>query len=244
MSHLLIDRFRFDSFSITEDGEAGTRLLTRFGKTVFLFFMVTPPEATVERAWHRGIQTGRYKAVDDLLFHNVEAYTGMPELFFSWIQSRNKHIHFEFLDNSVALGQRPVTIASGWNRTMHIYDVQAMQNIDRFRKIHTAAKSADNVYKSNAESDNWDFLKQCAHHLEQMLFLNPQTSRCYAEIRDGRWVSLAIDEAPVAFNPRKITPLGISEISGTQESIPLHVAPPSLSDVVCEVGADNAVSVQ
>ena len=26
--------------------------------------------------------TQRYKAVDDLLYHNVEAFTGIPELFF------------------------------------------------------------------------------------------------------------------------------------------------------------------
>ena len=35
----------------------------------------------MERAWYRGEQFGRYKAVDDLLAHNVEAFTGMPELF-------------------------------------------------------------------------------------------------------------------------------------------------------------------
>ncbi len=65
MSHLLIDRFRFDSFSAGE--EDGSRLLTRFGHAIYLFFMITPPEATVERAWTRGERFGRYKAVEDLL---------------------------------------------------------------------------------------------------------------------------------------------------------------------------------
>ena len=85
MSHLLIDRFRFDSFEpeLTED-QGSSRLLTRFGDLVYMFFMITPPEMTVERAWTRGLKVGRYKAVDDLLAHNVEAYTGMPELFFTW----------------------------------------------------------------------------------------------------------------------------------------------------------------
>jgi len=76
MSHLLIDRFRFDSF-VPEGGES-SRLLTRFGELVYMFFMITPPEMTVERAWKRGLKFGRYKAVDDLLAHNVEAFTGMP----------------------------------------------------------------------------------------------------------------------------------------------------------------------
>ncbi|HMI13862.1 MAG TPA: hypothetical protein VK567_20200, partial [Bradyrhizobium sp.] len=40
MSHLLIDRFRFDSFAPDSD-EAGSNLLTRFGHTIYLFFMIT-----------------------------------------------------------------------------------------------------------------------------------------------------------------------------------------------------------
>ncbi|MFV2034190.1 MAG: hypothetical protein ACC631_03600 [Halocynthiibacter sp.] len=84
MPHLLIDRFRFDSFDSSSSEKADGRLLSRFGHTVFLFFMITPPTETVERAWKRGKKTGRYKAVDDLLFHNIEAYTGMPRLFLNW----------------------------------------------------------------------------------------------------------------------------------------------------------------
>ena len=51
LPHLLIDRFKFDSFAQEPDEEDGSRLLTRFGADVFMFFMITPPEATVERAW-------------------------------------------------------------------------------------------------------------------------------------------------------------------------------------------------
>ena len=55
ISHLLIDRFRFDSFAPDSD-EAGSNLLTRFGHVVYLFFMITPPETLVERAWNRGLE--------------------------------------------------------------------------------------------------------------------------------------------------------------------------------------------
>src|SRR4029450_1809034 len=72
MSHLLIDRFRFDSFALDPDEEEGSRLLPRFGQLVYMFFMITPPAATVERAWVRGQQVGRYKALHDLLARNVE----------------------------------------------------------------------------------------------------------------------------------------------------------------------------
>jgi hypothetical protein len=123
LPHLLIDRFRFDSFAQDPDEEDGSRLLTRFGADVFMFFMITPPEATVERAWKRGEQFGRYKAVDDLLAHNVEAYTGIPGLFFTWALRADKRLFFEFLDNSVAEGQRPRTIAFGSNGQMNILDL-------------------------------------------------------------------------------------------------------------------------
>jgi hypothetical protein len=109
LPHLLIDRFRFDSFSDTPDEEDGSRLLTRFGSDVYMFFMVTPPEETIERAWKRGLQFGRYKAVDDLLAHNVEAYSGIPGLLFTWVLRDDKRVHFEFLDNSVPEGHRPKT---------------------------------------------------------------------------------------------------------------------------------------
>jgi hypothetical protein len=66
MPHLLIDRFRFDSF-VPNLEEGSRRLLTRFGDLVYMFFMITPPEMTVERAWTRGLKVGRYKAVEDIL---------------------------------------------------------------------------------------------------------------------------------------------------------------------------------
>jgi hypothetical protein len=59
MSHLLIDRFRFDSFVPAPEGYESTRLLTRFGDLVYMFFMITPPEMTIERAWKRGLKVGR-----------------------------------------------------------------------------------------------------------------------------------------------------------------------------------------
>ena len=63
--------------------------------------MITPPESLVERAWKRGLEVGRYKAVDDTLAHSVEAYSGMPQLFFTWVGAADKRVQFEFLDNSV-----------------------------------------------------------------------------------------------------------------------------------------------
>src|ERR1043165_10110770 len=100
----------------------------------FFFLMIRrPPRSTlfpdttlfrsVERAWKRGLKVGRYKAVDDLLAHNVEAYSGMPELFFTWALDPRRRAHYEFLDNSVAEGRPPRTVAFGWNREMTILSI-------------------------------------------------------------------------------------------------------------------------
>ena len=140
MSHLLIDRFRFDSFAPDSD-EAGSNLLTRFGHIVYLFFMITPPESLVERAWNRGLDVGRYKAVDDTLAHSVEAYSGMPEVFFTWAQRADKRVHFEFLDNTVSLGERPRTVAFGWNDELNVLDVKAMLDVERFRRVDVDARA-------------------------------------------------------------------------------------------------------
>ncbi len=189
MSHLVIDRFRFDSFAETPGGEEGSRLLTRFGAVVYMFFMVTPPEATVERAWKRGLQFGRYKAVDDLLAHNVEAYTGMPRLFFTWALRSDKRVHYEFLDNSVPFKERPRTIAFGWNDRMHILDLKGMLDIDRFRKINIAAGGPDQVYPdaaSLAPAANTTFLKQCVQRIREVTLADQATGQIYACFIDGR----------------------------------------------------------
>jgi hypothetical protein len=185
MPHLLIDRFRFDSFI---EGKESTRLLTRFGDLVYMFFLITPPEMTVERAWKRGLQVGRYKALEDLLAHNVEAYAGMPELFFIWALNARRRVHYEFLDNSVAEG-RPLTAAFGWNGEMTILDLKRMLDIDRFRKINIYAQKPEELYveKELAPERNIQFLQRCARLIPIINFAERGSGRVYARLEHGKW---------------------------------------------------------
>jgi hypothetical protein len=184
-SHLLIDRFRFDSFV---EGREPTHLLTRFGDLVYMFFIITPPEMTVERAWKRGLQVGRYKAVEDLLAHNVEAYAGMPELFFTWALDTRRRVHYEFLDNSVTEA-RPLTVAFGWNGEMTILDIKRMLDVDRFRKINIHAQKPEDVYvdKELAPERNVQFLQRCARLIPIINFADRATGRVYARLEHGQW---------------------------------------------------------
>jgi hypothetical protein len=190
MSHLLIDRFRFDSFEPELEDKGSSRLLTRFGDLVYMFFMITPPEMTVERAWTRGLKVGRYKAVEDLLAHNIEAYTGMPELFFTWALIDGKRVHYEFLDNSVAEGKPPRTVAFGWNGEMTILDIKSMLDIERFRKINIRAQKPEEVYvgENLAPEHNVDFLKRCARWIPIINFADYETGQVYARLSRGKWV--------------------------------------------------------
>jgi len=225
MSHLLIDRFRFDSFA-PNSNEAGSNLLTRFGQTVYLFFVITPPESLVERAWNRGLQFGRYKAVGDTLAHSVEAYSGMPDLFFTWIRRTDKSVHFEFLDNSVRLGERPRTVAFGDNDVLNVLDVRSVLNIERFRRVNVAATSPELLYSDRsrlAPEQNIGFLQRCVELFREVNFAEQATGRIYLRIEAGKAVATdreALDraaaDADTRAGVRAVAPAALADSSLTQ----------------------------
>jgi hypothetical protein len=201
-------------------------LLTRFGDLVYMFFMITPPEMTVERAWTRGLKLGRYKAVDDLLAHNVEAYAGMPELFFTWALIAGKRVHYEFLDNSVAEGQPPRTVAFGWNGEMTILDVKSMIDIERFRKINIQAHGAADVYAKMdlSPQSNVDFLKRCVRWIPVINFADYDTGQVYARLERGHWVwrdearfNRALEDPEASAGLRAVAPNVCASPSGPEQ---------------------------
>ena len=189
-SHLLIDRFRFDSFAPDSD-QAGSNLLTRFGHSVYLFFMITPPEMLVARAWTRGLEFGRYKAVDDTLAHAVEAYSGMPDVFFTWVRRSDTRMQFEFLDNSVRLGERPRTVAFGDNETFNVLDVKGTLDIQRYARIDEDAAAAEFLYADRAllaPDKNTEFLRRCVKVFRRVNFADRDSGRVYLRIENGKTV--------------------------------------------------------
>lgn len=202
MPHMLIDRFRFDSFA-TDSDEAGSNLLTRFGQKVYLFFVLTPPDLLVERAWKRGLEFGRYKAVDDTLAHSVEAYSGMPQLFFTWVRRTDKQLQFEFLDNTVSFGERPRTVAFGDNQTMNILDVRGVCNIERFASINVAAADPASLWAAGTAAKTGchvDFLRGCIRQFRTVNIGDQATGRIYIRMEAGSvaWVDRNWLQASVA----------------------------------------------
>jgi hypothetical protein len=215
MTHLLIDRFRFDSFA-PDSEEAGSNLLTRFGDTVHLFFMITPPELLVERAWQRGLEFGRYKAVDDTLAHAVEAYTGIPDVFFTWVR-----IQFEFLDNTVRLGERPRTVAFGDNDVFNVLNVKGMLDIERYGRVNVDAAAPEFLYADRGLLDpdhNTGFLRRCClDGFREVNFADRATGRIYLRIEsgtpvwmDGALIHSAISDPDTLSGVRAVAPSALT----------------------------------
>lgn len=186
--HLMVDRFRFDSFS----GEQVERLLddtyARYVDTMYMYFVVTPPEQTVERGWLRALERGRYKAVEDFLGHSVEAYRGMPKILFKWLAHRRPVYRYFFLDNRVPKGTFPRTFAFGEQDKMSIFDPLPFVNIERYQKIDTYATSAATVFPSAdvlAVEKNLDFLKECIRRIPLLEFVDPLDARPYLRFTAG-----------------------------------------------------------
>ncbi len=186
--HLLVDRFRFDSFSSDKVSHILHDTYAKYIDTLYMYFVITPPEETVVRGWKRGLQRGRYKAVEDFLGFSVEAYTGMPKLLFKWLAYRRPLFNYVFLDNSVAKGTCPKTIAFGNQDVMNIHNPMAFIDIERYQKINIKAQSPAEVYPEKTNFgvlNNAGFLRQCISRIGQVNFIDENSGLCYLEVVKG-----------------------------------------------------------
>jgi len=188
--HLLVDRFRFDSFEAEKVGRVLHDTYARHVDTMYMYFIITPPEETVERGWQRALQRGRYKAVEDFLAHGVEAYRGMPKILFKWLASPRPDYRYVFLDNRVPKGTFPKTSACGDRKGMVIYDPVALVDIERYQKIDIHAEAADEVYppaEALAVAANCGFLKECVRRIAAIDFVERSSGTCYLQARQGNF---------------------------------------------------------
>lgn len=192
--HLLVDRFRFDSFSTERVSRILHNTYARYVDTMLMFFVITPPEETVTRGWERGLKVGRYKAVEDFLGHSIETYTGIPKLFFKWMTYRKPVFRYEFLDNSVPKGTYPKTIASGTQNEMTIINPLAFIDIERYQKINVKAKSPEEVYPNDAvlsAKNNLSFLRDCLSKIPTVVFVDEATNEIYLRVISGEFEVLS-----------------------------------------------------
>ncbi|MCM2287384.1 MAG: zeta toxin family protein [Sulfuritalea sp.] len=186
--HLLVDRFRFDSFTADKVGRVLHDTYARYVDTMYMYFIVTPPEETVERGWRRALERGRYKAVEDFLAHGVEAYRGMPKILFKWLASPRPDYRYVFLDNRVPRGTYPRTIARGDRNAMVIYDPVALIDIERYQKVDIHADAPEHIYPPAAElavAANCGFLRECVRRIGRVDFVDRTSGAAYLRALQG-----------------------------------------------------------
>jgi hypothetical protein len=194
--------------------------------------MITPPQMLVERAWNRGLEFGRYKAVDDILAHAVEAYSGIPQVFFTWILRSDKRIQFEFLDNSVRFGERPRTVAFGDNETFNVLDVKCILDIERYARLNVDAPNAGKLYPDPgllAAEKNIEFLRRCVKGFRRVNFADQAGGKVYLKIESGIAVSMdaaalrtALADADTLAGVRAVAPgvlTGAAQAAAHQERL-------------------------
>ncbi len=188
--HLVVDRFRFDSFASEKISRILHNTYAKYTDTMYMFFVITPPEATVERGWERGLVRGRYKSVEDFLGHCVEAYVGMPKLLFKWLAHKKPKFLFEFLDNSIEMGIYPPSIARGTQSQMDIFKPIAFIDIERYQRINIMAGSPEEVYPDQTLMEiakNIGFLQQCIRKIEHIRFVDLDSENAYVIVNSGKF---------------------------------------------------------
>ena len=184
--NILVDRFRFDSFSTEQVQKVLHGTYAKYAHIMYMYFVITPPEDTVERGWIRGQQRGRYKSVEDFLGHSVEAYQGIPKLIFKWLAHTSPRYEFTFFDNSVPKGQFPLTSVTGNQKGIQVFDPMVFVNIERYQKINIYARNLEEVYPSAelmSVANNMSFFNQCLKRFPMASFSLAQGCEPYLIVR-------------------------------------------------------------
>jgi len=114
------------------------------------------------------------------------------------VRRTDKRVHFEFLDNSVAQGERPRTVAFGWNGTLNVLDVGRLLDVERYRRVNVDATSPAELYPDGqalAPSRNAGFLVQCVERFPVVNFAEQDSGFIYLRIAGG---------APVVVDGRRL----------------------------------------
>jgi hypothetical protein len=102
-------------------------------------------------------------------------------------------VYYEFLDNSVAQGDKPRTIAFGVNGELNILDFKCMFDIERYTKINIDAHAPADVYPPSDQMDyalNAGFLVKCARQIPRINFVDRACGQIYACMESGKmsWI--------------------------------------------------------
>ncbi len=110
---------------------------------------------------------------------------------------KDKTVYYEFLDNSVAKGHVPKTIAFGLNGEMYILEFKCMLDIMRYTRININANNPAEIYPRESDFDaasNTEFLQKCVRQIPKVNFVDRDSEQIYAFMESARirWIDAEI----------------------------------------------------
>jgi hypothetical protein len=84
----------------------------------------------------------------------------------------------------VALGERPRTVAFGWNDVIYILDEKSLLDVERFRRVNIKARSPAQLWPDAsvlAADKNEAFLRSCTSTFAKVVFAKDRAAIPAAE---------------------------------------------------------------
>jgi hypothetical protein len=197
----------------------------------------------VERAWKRGLEVGRTKRSTTRWRTRSKPTREFRMCFSTWARRSDKRLQFEFLDNTVRLGDRPRTVAFGDNATCNVLDVSGLLNIERYGRVNVDAMEPDCIYPSRellAPERNTAFLSRCLKRFCQVNFADQGTGRIYLHVEGGHveWIDReplqwALKEADVMVSVMAVAPTALAADARQVDAaryLSHHVVAPTLGE--------------
>ncbi len=124
-----------------------------------LFVITTPVKLSIERAYNRGSQTGRYIPTYSILGGH---HTIAKDIFVRINAFKNQDIQFSILNTDVPLGEKPITLLSGntVNRSIHIFDRKKMAEFCGNKNINISAKNPGELFKDTKNKVSEKYLDE------------------------------------------------------------------------------------
>ena len=115
--------------------------------------------------------------------------------------------------------------AFGFNGEINIFDIPAMVNIDRYKRVNVEAGSRDEVFPNGDEmlpENNTGFLKECFRKLRSVKLAEQYTGEVYAWIEQGAAVAVnpaALNRALKTADVREALSAVMPSLMDEQESL-------------------------
>jgi hypothetical protein len=120
-------------------------LATKNGGSLHLLIVSTPVDVSIERAYARGVSTGRYVLTNYML----RLHQNISEDIFSRLeQYKGLNIEFAILNTDVPEGEPPIKLMDGdlKNRVVYVFDVRGMAEFCGKRNLNLKAKNKDELF--------------------------------------------------------------------------------------------------